>query len=416
MNKNILLNLAFSLLNIILFLYYVDDFGYGSIILVLILLLIQLKYHSTYTSIVLFFISMVWLLFYYNFVFPSGDYYTAEQILTDSNYYDYHALKLSVLDFSEIIDRSNITWQSQFVISFYAIVYKVFGQNLINPILVNLIMIYLSLYFLRIRLLSNTESLLLLLLLPFFAINTVVVGKDTLTIFFMSLFLKEFYNINRKSFKKSILSFIIQINMLFLSTMNRINSLPIFLSIYITKIKKINLKTIGILIIFFILFLYLFLNQLSHYFDISSYIHMQREKSNMPDLITTLLLPTDVITYFIIAPLRMIAFLISPFPLFSNLFNFNFNDSISYFSYSFFLFKLLSGMTYFFILFYLALLIKRKNLLVNTLLPFLIVVFFISSVHLVEGGRYRVICDMLLVWTFIMSRLINMKKIRKYSE
>jgi hypothetical protein len=348
---------------------------------------------------------LIWLLFYYHFVLPSGSYYTFKQTFTDSNYYDYHALKLSTLGILDIIEQSNITWQSTFVISFYAFVYKFFGQNLINPILVNLILIYLSLFFLKIRLLSKFQKLLLLLFVPFFAINIVVVGKDTLTVFMLSIFLKEFYVLQLKSLKRNLFSLLNQITMLTLSTLNRVNSLPIFLTAYIVKIKRLNTKTIFTLLIFTLLLVILFLNQLSQYLDISFYINMQRQMSNMPSGITALLLPYDLTMYFLMAPIRMIAFLISPFPLLGNVFNFQINDSLSYFNYFFFLFKFLSGMAYFLSFFYVIYLIRKKILSLKLIFPFLVVTFFISSVHLVEGGRYRVICDVFLIWMLVMSQL-----------
>ena len=321
----------------------------------------------------IFIMFFVWLIFYYLPVFDLNIYYTSDQVFTDSNYYDYYALKYSNYDFNQILIMSNKTWQSVFVISFYSLVYKYLGSSILSPILINLFLIYFSFYLLKIRNIDKKNIVFAIyLLLPYMAVNLVVPGKDVLTVFFLSIIMSLFlYNYSK------FLQNILKITAYLLSGLNRPNSIPILLMFELNKIyKNFTIKRSLILCMIFFGCYYILGEQLSQYLELSAYIEGQRLKSDTSQIILDTLLPENIFLFILVTPLRLIAFLISPFPIF----------------------KFFSGIVWFFMIKYIYL--NRKKFDYSLLLILISIPIFISTLHLVERGRYRVICDITLIWFF----------------
>ena len=345
---------------------------------------------------------IIWLFFYYLPVFNLNIYYTSEQIFTDSNYYDFYALKFSDYDFNRIIVESNKTWQSIFVISFYSLVYKFLGTSVLSPILINLLLIYVSFYLIKTRYIKKKIYLYALyFLVPYMAVNLVVPGKDVLSVFFlsliMSLFLNNYSEFNKKTLK--ILSYI-------LSGLNRPNSIPILLIFEFKNFFKKKSKN-NLIFVSLIIFgsYYLIGDRLSEYLEISSYIEKQRQLSGLGSLTKEILLPKNLFLYFLTIPFRLVAFLISPFPFFNTMIaTVDLKNSFIFFN---FLFKYFSGAVWFFIMNHIFFNLKKFD---SSLILILISIpIFISTVHLVEGGRYRVICDFTLIWFFSNHSNSNLK-------
>jgi hypothetical protein len=389
-----------KLLIIIYFLFYnflsyifIESFSFSNFVGFLFLSVVQLVYKDPRASTMTFIMFFVWLIFYYWPVFDLNIYYTSEQVFTDSNYYDYYARKFSNYDFTRIIIESDKTWQSVFVISFYSLVYKFLGLTILSPILINLFLIYLSFYFLKTRNIDKKNIVFgIYLLLPYMAFNLVVPGKDVLTVFFLSLVMSLFLNNYSKSYKT-----ILKIIAYLLSGLNRPNSIPILLMFELNKIlKAITINRLIILLMLVFGCYYFIGEQLSQYLELSTYIEQQREQSVVSPIIQDLLLPKNIFLFILATPIRLIAFLISPFPFF-NLIKNSINSENSFVLFNF-IFKFLSGIVWFFMIKHIYL--NRKKFDHSLLLILISVPTFISTVHLVEGGRYRVLCDITLIWFF----------------
>jgi hypothetical protein len=384
------------LLCLLISLFFIPDFSINNFLLFLLLFTIQLKWKSVASRNITFFMYLFWVFFYFIHVHSTGDYYTETQTFTDSNYYDYHALDLSVNDIKTIILESNKTWQSTFVISFYSIVYKVFGATILSPIIINLIIIFFTFKAIRIDDVDFINNKILFLLFPFLALNLVVPGKDVLTLFLMAVFLNTYFDKNPFSKKNNFKRIIYYI----ISSLNRFNSVPILLIFEIKRAKKnfTNLIVFGVFSA--IIVSYTLSDLLSHYLDVTKFINIQREYSSLSSSMMNILLPRNIILFILTIPIRIIVFLVAPFP---NFYLFlDFPEKLNPFFWYFTMSKFLSGIVWFKVLIFLF----KKRKVIDPILLIIIfaIVFFISTVHLVEGGRYRVLCDLTILWLFAMSK------------
>ena len=204
----------------------------------------------------------------------------------------------------------------------------------------------------------------------------------------MSLFLSSY-----SKFYKNTLKIIAYL----LSGLNRPNSIPILLMFELNKIfKKITIKRLIILVMLVCGCYYFIGEQLSQYLELSAYIEQQREKSVASSIIQDILLPKNIFLFILVTPIRLIAFLISPFPFFNLIIN-SVNSENSFVLFNV-IFKFLSGMVWIFMIKHIYL--NRKKFDYSLLLILISVPIFISTVHLVQGGRYRVLCDITLIWFF----------------
>lgn len=369
------------------------DYQFGTLLLVFIIGCMLFVYGDFRVSGLALIGYLIWFYFYYSLI-PADMYYTDEQVLTDSNFYDYHALRLSVYDIPYIYDRSEVTWQSTGVIFIYALVYKIFGDALINPIMVNFIMIFSVLKLIRVSSLNRFQFGIFLLLFPFFAINTMVVGKDALTVFLLSAFLG--WGI-RNQLYASIIGFSRSIVLMLISFWIRFNSIPFFFFPLLALKSSYRFRWIflaGLGGVFMSQFI------LEHYSDISIFIQLQRDISGGGFLIDVLI-PNNIGLFLLVSPLRIIAFLISPFPMFSVLFD---GDG---FHYIFTFFKFLSGFAWFVVVARLIFTYRYSVTVWRIYMPVIFCAALISTVHLIEGGRYRVVCDLFLVYSFILLNRIK---------
>ncbi|MEZ7497314.1 hypothetical protein QO200_01010 [Flavobacterium sp. Arc3] len=335
---------------------------------------------------------IIWLVCYYIPVFNLGIYYTAEQDFTDSNYYDYYALKFCHLPLDEIIVESNITWQSVFVITFYSLIYKFFGSTLLNPIIINLILLYLSFYILKVAQIKKRYMIMICLLIPFMAVNLVVPGKDVIMIFLMSIYLSTFLN-NYSKRKKLILKSLA----LVVGFYNRPNTLPIFLILEMVNFNNLSIKVKKFFYVIFVLSMYfipMYIEGIMEGLGFENLIEKQRDGFAMSETLMNILLPTNGLLYLLVTPLRAFVYLIAPFPLLSNVLAYDQNNM---FSFWFILFKFIDGFAWLLFMFYFF---KKKYKYNPTINVLILLSVFISTVYLVQGGRYRVFCDLIMITYF----------------
>lgn len=388
-------SIFFLLISNFLTFFFIKDFSLENFILFFVLFLVQ-NIYPDYRSVLITFISfIVWLFCYYIYVYDLGIYYTSEQTFTDSNYYDYYALKFSDLPISRIIIESKITWQSTFVITFYSIVYKIFGATLLNPVVINLILIHLTFYNLKIRNVDQKYLKYVFALIPFMALNLVVPGKDVIMIFLLSIYVSTF--LNKNSPKKTLF---IKIIVLVIGYYNRPNTLPIYLILEMIYFNKLNKKAKYLVFLFGLIFLFIFpfySESLFAELGFADSLEKQREGFLMSEQLRDILLPTDGILFIIVTPFRLLLYMVSPFPMINNVIE-SYNN-LNFFTFWFVLFKFISGFLWF--MFMIKLLISKKlkyNPVINSLIS---VSVLISTVYLVQGGRYRVFCDFLMILYFV---------------
>ena len=244
----------------------------------------------------------------------------------------------------------------------------------------------------------------LILLIPFLSLNVIVPGKEPITLFLMALIMNSYFHKTPYTKVNNIKRLMFYIA----SAINRFNSIPILLIFELQRFKKSKESAmIFSFLTFFIVYFFLG-EKLSFYLDIDKFIVAQRGGTNYSGAFINILLPNNLFLFLLTIPLRLIAFLISPFPNFNVLFNFS--DSNNIFFYYFTLFKFISGLGWAYFLFYI---VKNRKGYSNILIFILLSIsILISSVHLVEGGRYRILCDLTLFWFFAMSS--NKMYINKY--
>ncbi len=396
LHKSTTLISIFTLFVNILFSYVVvKDFSMENLLLFFILFFIQLIFRDFRAIFCVLLMYIVWMFCYYIYVYELGIYYTPEQTFTDSNYYDYYALQFCDYPIKEIYQKAEITWQSSFVITFYSIVYKVFGKSLLNPVIINLILLHITFYNLKIRRIKNTQHLIILFLfLPFMGLNLVVPGKDVIMILLISIYFSSI--LNSKIGSKGIL---IKAMVIIIGFFNRANTLPIFLMFEVVNYNKWNKKIKYMFLLLsslMILVLPQYIESIMGALGFENLIEKQQSNFAYSDGLANLLLPSNPLLFVLATPIRTLAYLISPFPFITNVID-GFYDR-NFFTFWFILFKFLSGFVWAIVL------VKfcyskffKYNPIVNAIV---LLSIFTSTVYLVQGGRYRVMCDLLLIVYF----------------
>jgi hypothetical protein len=387
----LILLVSFFIYNVFSFLI-VESYSVDNFFLFVILGVIQFVYNDRRSILIILSMFMIWLFCYYIPVFDLGIYYTAEQDFTDSNYYDYYALQFCNLPLDQIIIEANITWQSVFVITFYSLIYKIFGTALLNPIIVNLILLYISFYNLKVGQIKKQYIVIICLLIPFMALNLVVPGKDVIMIFLMAIYLSTF--LNNYSKKKSL---IIKAFVLIVGFYNRPNTLPIFFILEMVNFNSLSIKVKKSLYAIFILSIYfipMYIEVIMEGLGFENLIDKQRDGFAMSEGLMNILLPSNPLLYILVTPLRAFVYLIAPFPLLSSVLS---SDKNNLFIFWFIFFKFIDGFTWLLFMFYF---VKKKYKYNPTINVLLLLSVFISTVYLVQGGRYRVFCDLIMITYF----------------
>jgi len=369
----------------------VDSFDSVCILLFAGLAFFQFCYFDHRAAKLTTYMFVLWIFTYYIPVTEMGMYYTSEQVFTDSNFYDFYALRFSDYSFKEIIKLSDVTWQSTFVVSFYAFIYKIFGKILLVPVIINLYLVYLSLYLIKIKSITKNIHIWLVYLMSIFASTIYIMpGKDILTTLFLAILMSlsfSKYTIIRQS--------IVTLFCFSASLFNRLNSLPLLFFLELRRIRKIfsikHLIPMGALslILFFVIE-----SELSFYLDIQTMVDRQRENTQFSKALVDVLLPRNMGLYFLVTPLRFIAYLISPFPFYNKLFETYWNVNTYFFYFQ--LGKFISGGCWVYIIGELTFTYKRYNKRLVFIL--LMIPLMISTVQLLQGGRYRVVCDLFYFW------------------
>lgn len=209
-----------------------------------------------FLSIKVFFSTLIYVLLWYKPLAAIGHLTFATQDeagFQDSMFYQFHAAIVSQLDFSEWLSASNVTWQSEGVVCYIAIINRLFGLDLYNVVIVNILLSYLGILQLckigDIGLLAKSHYLLVW---PHTLYYDVPPGKEALTNFFLfyTIAVASKLFVGSSRFKVNQLAKII-IGLSFLSLI-RVNVailliLSIFFSVVVTRKKFVQPALILIL-------------------------------------------------------------------------------------------------------------------------------------------------------------------------
>jgi hypothetical protein len=242
----------------------------------------------------------------------------------DSMFYQFHAASVSQLDFSEWISASRVTWQSEGVIVYIAIINRLFGDELYNVIIVNILLGYLSvLQLCKIGNIGRLGKSHYALVWPHTLYYDVPPGKEALTNFVLFCIIAMAYEmfvadskikagkVAGLLFFLSILSFV-RINLVILLIV------AIFFAVVVSG-KKLLLP--ALLLIFLTTVIYvLFGDFMSIYLDaifekgINVSESADLEDNSIKTLISTLLNSLPAVIRLLLSPVYAAIWLLSPLP------------------------------------------------------------------------------------------------------
>lgn len=344
----------------------------------------------------------------------------------DANYYDYLAYELALNNFSNAQDYLLATWQSFGIVLYNGLIYYLFGLHEVNIFLINTA-ISSILDYLIIKLLIKKVKPFLFFLIPLFLyvmFYSLSPGKEAISNLFFFASIYATYTIIYGDNKSIKIYFIKVIVMIVLGCM-RVNLffliciIDFFIILKFTKKYRIHFISSTILLIGLLsIITYVIYGEriLFEIFDVDKYLSSQRQflinKSGIIFFFSDLLMPSSTIFYFILAPLRAIAWIIGPFPVLDfsviscsydvcSFYDF-FRSSESFFR------SVSSIMNLIFIFFIFKNWNKVKAVKVqeiwNIFFPaFVIATLIISTFTFLEGAKYRVILEPILYILFCIS-------------
>ena len=102
----------------------------------------------------------------------------------DSMFYQYHADIISAIDIKYWLDASRVTWQSEGVILYLSVLFRLFGNELYNVVFINILLGYLAvIQLLQVGLTKNSRYIYLIVLWPHTLYYDIPPGKEALTNF-----------------------------------------------------------------------------------------------------------------------------------------------------------------------------------------------------------------------------------------
>jgi hypothetical protein len=344
----------------------------------------------------------------------------------DANYYDYLGFELAGSSFKDAQDYLFATWLSFGVVFYNGLIYYLFGGQAVNILIINIIMSS-AVDYLIFKLLFKKVKHILFFLIPLFLyviFYTISPGKEAISnlFFFLSIYIT--YDIISNN-KRSFINYFIKAFALIVLCCMRINLAFLICLIdfyiifsYAKSHRKYFISSIIIilsLLLFFVIKLYS-LEVLASILDVDKYLSNQYQylstKSGLTFYIADLLMPTSVVLYLLLAPIRAIAWLIGPFPALDfSIFSCIYDECSFYsiFSRSESFFRSLSGfMNSIFLFFIFKNWGKFKSVEVQKIwdifFPALIIsTLIISTLTFLEGARYRVIIEPILFILFCIS-------------
>jgi hypothetical protein len=384
------------------------------------------------------FIFLIFIFFWYLPLRNLGDLQTSQQLpdYQDANYYDYLADLAAESPFSEWGTILNSTWLSQGIITYLALIYKLFGVSQFNYLPLNILLGYISVISIQsIIVSSKNDNLKGLLFLPFVAYYFVTPGKEVLTNSLTYFTLCLFWNLRtQRSSRVGLKKFVVVVSLLSLGLI-RLNAMfltILFLIIYslIHSQRKVFMfvKSICYLfIIFSILFFFNLHELIFSIIDADSHIsqfniRLQNVQTDSIKLfLSTALTNENILLNMALSPLRMLVWLIAPFPFLG--FGQHLADIITGGYYQIFragemLARSLSTL----IILVTFILSKNKFLFVRQIfqdngpnfifLAGLIFSVVLSTTNFIEGARYRTFVEPLFygVALFLLHKNKNFKK------
>jgi hypothetical protein len=244
--------------------------------------------------------------------------------LQDSMFYQYHALNVSQLEFSEWISASRVTWQSEGVVCYIAIINRLFGVDLYNVVIVNILLGYLSvLQLCKIRFFVNFPKSHYVLLWPHNLYYDVPPGKEALTNFFLFSTIAVAYKIFLVESRLKIIDvFSLIFSMLFLSVI-RVNVtvlviLAIIVSVAFTRRRMLQ-PAIGLFVVLTLIYL-LVGDMIGVYLTrsietgLTSTNYIAQESGGVKEIIAKNLSSLPFVIKLLLAPLYVLIWLLSPLP------------------------------------------------------------------------------------------------------
>ena len=383
----------------------------------------------TITSYIVF----VW--FWYFPLASLGDLRTATQIpeYQDANYYDYLAYLASVANYSDWLPILSATWLSQGVVAYLGVIYKYFGTSQFNFVFINILLGYLSVIYIQgiVSTPGRKDVAIPALFIPFVLYYNVTPGKEVLTnvLSYATLYF-IFLAWNRRGRIDIGLIIVILMHIIILALI-RVNAALMIIGVFAIYCF-VHAENIIKLIFGFSLFglaaLYAFqLIGLSDLFLLIADmdVHMSQldlrlrnsEVGGLKYTLATTLTSDNYIVNIILAPFRMIIWLVAPFPfvnldgLLQSIFS---SDHYTIFRAGEGLARSFSSLIMvcfcFKVIRFLAMYRHRTasssvNFLLFMALGFTLI---LSTTNFVEGARYRTIIEPLAICWMLMVRRRNM--------
>jgi hypothetical protein len=367
--------------------------------------------------------------------------YRADGYYSDQTLYDHHAYNLVINNWVTYSYDLFYTWLSFGVVLYGAIIYTIFGTNLINIITVNCLMaLFTSLIICYIyNLITNkkTDYFKLVMFLPFSTSYDSSLNKDTLTntLFYINILIIIYINITKsKILSKATTLFVISF-LLLLCVRANVGAIVLIIMFFIQLLKK-SFKyylIVLIAIIFLSLIFIVYPNSFDLFLkmiDPETFYAEQKQflvrvsaegASDLKIYLASLTMPANNTNLIIGIPLRCIIWLYNPYPdILPHLFDKNYiinmlhDDAYKFASYSYVLGSSFSTWIIIFItpqllyiLFYGYKLIKQWYLLI---ISFVIPLIIISNLTFVAGKRYRILMEPFLILFYYLAKT-NTKKI-----
>lgn len=375
---------------------------------------------------------IIFLWFWYFPLYSLGDLRTATQMAEyqDANYYDYLAELASLSNYSDWLAIINATWLSQGVVAYLAIIYKYLGVSQFNYFFINIILGYFSIIFIQaiISISIKRDIANIALLIPFVVYYNVTPGKEVLTNLFTYSTLYYLFLAWNKRLNVGF-DYVILFILVILLALVRLNAgimvvgvFAAYCFVYSLNKKAIFFKSILIgiiaLYIFYLIGLIELVMSILDFATIMSQYDLRLENTDSNSIkyiLATSLTSGNFILNLLMSPLRMIIWLVAPFPfleiyeLLQQIFS---DNKYNVFRAGEALSRSLSSliMVYFCVMFFNYFIKNDKKIHCESANYLLIVslgfTFVLSTSNFIEGARYRVIIEPLAIcWVLLIKNM-----------
>lgn len=242
----------------------------------------------------------------------------------DSMFYQYHANIISEMDIKYWLDASRVTWQSEGVILYLAALFRLFGSELYNVVFINILLGYLAVVqLLQLGLTKNSRYLYLIVLWPHTLYYDIPPGKEALTNFLVYSIICISYRIFIYQNKISSFDLLKITFLLGLLVFVRVN-VAVLLAVAIISGVSISKGRLGFVVFFFsaggFLIWYKFGDVFGQYvegsLDSSDNFEekLEIEESSLKVFIAKTLRTDSAVINILLAPISFIIWILAPLP------------------------------------------------------------------------------------------------------